>query len=345
MKKPEHLFLTLIFFLLVLFSEPISAEKKSLGVIIPQTGAYAHFGEAARIGLELALKNSKQDYDLLYQDSQYDAAVALKVFTHLLATSNLSAVFVLGSPPASSIVPLAETKSVPVFVWTPSIKITGNKRQVIRLMASAQEQSEVMAKRVKDQGLSKIGFVIAQNEFAQAIRDSFVGKFKKDEILIDQEFAPSEQDFRAFISKLKLSKLDGLGVCLNTGQLSSFVHQLKQQDLSVNIFGCHSMSSHEVANALAYNGYDAWFVEGAIDARFQAQFAKLSSDSSGIWLAAAFHDLGLYLSEYGLVQSVGSDRKIEGSAFEFAAVVRGEDDTFLNVPLRITAIEKGIFKR
>jgi ABC-type branched-subunit amino acid transport system substrate-binding protein len=326
----------------------LSAEQKTIGVIIPQTGPYAHFGDAARIGLEIALKNSKRDFKFVYEDSQYDAAVALRAFSSLRSTSSLAAAFVLGSPPAAAIVPIAKSKNIPIFAWTPSKKISSGSKNFIRLMASADKQASVMAEQVKKDGAKRIAFVIAQNEFAQSIRDSFARNLGTDHLVVNQEFSPAEQDFKSFLLRLKKSQVEAIGICLNTGQIPTFINQLKQAGLDLKIFGCHSMSSQEVAKALRNNSYKAWFVEGSVSSHFSEVFAERSSDSSGIWLAAAFHDMGRLLSDYGLdTRAIFESEILEvtQSAFGKSTLVKTEQEIFLSVPLGISKIENGIIVR
>lgn len=340
-----------IFTLMATVAAVANAEEKVVGVIIPMTGPYAHFGEAGRIGLELAVPASEAQrvgVRFIFEDSQYEASRAISAFSKLVEVDKAAAVIVLGSPPSSSIIPLAEQKRIPLFAWTPSKNLTGGKLGVVRLMSSAAEQGQKMADEARKQKYASVAYFTAQNEFSQSIRDSFLSEFGVANVPINEEFAPSEQDFRSALVRARLRDIEAIGVCLNTGQLPAFINQVRQLGKVFPVFGCHAMSSKEVLDTLTANDVSAWFVEGIVSKKFQADFQKISPDSSGIWLAAAFHDIGLMLSSVSLTAdflSKATSVRISNSAFGKSALVRGKDDTYLDVPLGITRMSEGRFVR
>ena len=341
----KSFFLALV---LIGLSSGVRAEETSLGVIVPLSGPYAHFGEAGRIGLQLGLgTTSSENVRTIYEDSHYDGAKAVTAFAKLSQSDHVAAVIVLGSPPSSAVIPIAAKQRLPVFAWTPSKKITAGKPYVVRLMSSAPEQGETMAKEVRARGYKDIAFFSAQNEFAQSVRDGFLAHYQNP-LSANEEFAPAEQDFRSAISRARAAGVGAIGLCLNTGQIPAFVGQLAQLHLSVPIFGCHAMSSRDVLEALRANNFSAWFVEGLVSEQFQKKFEKAFPDTSGIWLAAAFHDLGRLLTQvpldHGFIANVVG-KSIEESAFVSSRIMKGEDDVYLDVPLGITRMERGVFDR
>jgi ABC-type branched-subunit amino acid transport system substrate-binding protein len=330
------------------FTTAAQCENSALGVIIPMSGPYAHFGEAGRIGLEMGLQgNLDTKVRVIYEDSQYDAAKSVSAYTKLSDIDHVSGVIILGTPPSSAVVPIAEKNGMPIFAWTPSKKITSGKPQVVRLMSSAAEQGKTMAAEVQRRGYKKIAYFVAQNEFAQSVRDGFLASYGSP-LAMSEEFMPTEQDFRTSLTKARASKIDAIGLCLNTGQIPSFLGQLKQLGISVPIFGCQALSSKGVMAALQANKLSAWFVEGVVSEKFQEEFAKKSPDSSGIWLAAAFHDLGVLMSTTQLNDKLISaieGKPIENSAFGESRVAKGPEDRYLEVSLGITEMDGSKFVR
>ena len=324
-------------------------ESASLGVIVPVSGPYAHFGDAGRIGLEMGLKaDSKDLISVKYEDSQYEAAKSVSAYSKLIEIDHATGLIVLGSPPSSAVIPLAEKRGIPVFAWTPSKKITGGTNGVIRLMTSATEQGQTMAAEVRRREYNNIGYFAAQNEFAQSVKEGFLASYGSSGILVNEEVNPTEQDFRTSLIRARSLGVKAIGICLNTGQIPAFIRQVRQLGLSVPLFGCHAMSSAAVLSALKSNKLSAWFVEGVVGKTFQEEFEKRSPDSSGIWLAAAFHDLGRLLSRIPLNRNfiaAVAGKALDDSAFGRSKIVKGADDIYLEVQLGITLMDGDRFIR
>jgi branched-chain amino acid transport system substrate-binding protein len=345
MQKINFIPLLIVSFLIAITAH---SENKTLGVIIPLSGPYAHFGEAGRIGLELALLAKFTGIKVVYEDSQYEAAKAVAAYTKLVESDKANALIVLGSPPSSAVIPLAVARKIPLFVWTPSKKLTAGKNGVVRLMTSATEQGAKMASEVRKEGYKDIGIFIAQNEFAQSVRDGFLESYGKDGILANDEFVPTEQDFRTSLTRARAAGMKAIGICLNTGQIPTFLNQVKQLGITAPLFGCHALSSAAVLEALMTTHLSAWFVEGVVDDKFQKEFEKKSPDTSGIWLAAAFHDLGILFGKIPFDEQFSLaivDASIENSAFKKSKITKGADDTYLDVPLGITKMKAHKFIR
>lgn len=342
-----------LFFLSILLSAFVGdrafGESTAVGVILPLTGAYANFGEAAQNGLKMAFEEAgSEKIRLIFEDSQYDGARTLSAFNKLTTMDHVSAIIVLGSGPASAIVPMAETRNIPIFAWTPSKKITAGKKQVVRLMTSASEQGEKMAGEVTKRGYKKIAFFAVQNEYAQSVKEGFFSSNDPALVAIKEDFDPKEQDFRANLTRARAAGIDSIGLCLGTDQVPGFLKQAKEIGLDLPIFGCHTLSAQAVLSALTANNFSAWFVEGLVDSKFEEAFQKTAPDSSGIWCAAVFHDLGeLILSESAssnLIAAV-TGKPVTDSALKGAKIVRGSDDTYFDVPLGITHMSGGRFIR
>jgi ABC-type branched-subunit amino acid transport system substrate-binding protein len=334
---------------LMLLTGAALADDRSIGVILPLTGPYANFGEAARTGLDIALhRPGASPLRVIYEDSQYDGAHAVTAFTKLNETSKLTALFVLGSPPSAALIPLAEKRQLPLFAWTPSLKLTSGRPGVVRLMAAAADQGALMAAQARARSYSQVGFFSAQNEFSQSLRDAFLSAYGSSAVPFAEEFAPSETDFRTQLAKARARGVRSLGVCLNTGQIPAFLDQVHALAFNLPLFGCHALSSPEVLSSLNKNGMNAWFVEGVVSKDFQEQFKKRSPDTSGIWLAAAFHDVGALLSSTpqspDLIASL-IDKPVPNSAFGKSKVVKGDSDTYLDIRLGITQMVDGEFRR
>ena len=324
-----------------------------LGAIVPLSGPYANFGEGARVGIQLALEEAAgapNQIEVIYEDSQYEAAKSITAFNKLVDADHVQALIVLGTPPCVSVLPLAEKRGLPVFAWTPSTRLTAGKPGVLRLLATGRAVGQVMAAEAQRQNISQTAYFISQNEYSQIVRDGFAERIGKDNIVYSEEIAPAETDFRTALTKARAAKAKALGICLNTGQIPAFVSQAQQLGLKLPLFGCHAMSSPEVLKTLDALNAKAWFVEGAVKKEFQERFAKRSPDSSGIWIAAAFHDSILLLAEQKLSPEMFRlqvGQCLPNSAFQRSCVNSSNEDGdySLEVPLGVTRMEAGKFLR
>ncbi len=347
--KIHNIVRTAVFIILVTCAN-VRAET-TVGVIVPLSGPYAHFGEAGRIGIELALppeQAKKSGIRFVYEDSQYDATKSISAYTKLVELDKSDLLIVLGSPPATAIIPLARKKQIPLFVWTPSKRITAGETNVIRLMSSAAEQGQKMATEVLSRGYTSVAFFSSQNEFSQSIRDSFISDVGPEIIKVNEEFVPEEQDFRSVLMQIKSKDVKAIGICLNTGQIPQLFRQMQQLQIELPVFGCHAMSSLEVLSAMNGSKSSGWFVEGLITPAFQESFAGRSNDSSGIWVAAAFHDAVSMLKNVSIEKTLITDlisNPVSNSALGSSRVIKGPDDIYLAYSLGVTSMKDSSFHR
>ena len=69
-----------------------------------------------------------------------------------------------------------------------------------------------------------------------------------------------KQNFNLEIIKLKHLNVDAIGVCLNTGQVPTYMKQLSALKYEGAIFGCNAISSPEVLKALEEYKYNyLWY--------------------------------------------------------------------------------------
>lgn len=103
---------------LLLLASPYSNLKADtsipsvpIGVILPLSGPYAHFGEAARFGIDLALKKVENNsLNIIYEDCAFDANKALTAAIKLIESDKVKYLIVLGTPTSSAVLPYSSKK-------------------------------------------------------------------------------------------------------------------------------------------------------------------------------------------------------------------------------------------
>jgi len=77
----------------------VHAERRTpkIALLLPLSGPLAEWGNAMRLGAELAVTESKTEVHLLVEDSQFQPAVALAAYEKLLQSNRPDALIAFGS--------------------------------------------------------------------------------------------------------------------------------------------------------------------------------------------------------------------------------------------------------
>jgi len=337
----------LVYFLFTLvFSRGMLLAENTLkvGVISPLSGPYAHFGEAARVGIKLAeAELGVGKVQVLYEDSQFEPKEALNAAIKLVESDKVNVLIVLGTPTSNAVLPYSLKHNIPTIIWSASADLSKQYKHAIRIMSTGFEQGDLLAKEAQAKGYKKVALIASENAFSKAIMEGVKSSGSKLGIVSEITLPPTLMDFNLEIIKLKHLNVDALGVCLNTGQVPTYIKQLRSLKYEGAIFGCNAISSPEVLKALEEYKYKAWSSEGVVDRDFARKFEAQYPDTSGLWEAAGYYDAVMYLVKYGTDQLVG--KCLEKSALGRSCIKEDENGKHFEYKLRITKMEDGRFVR
>ncbi len=329
---------------LVFPASAYSDEPIKVGVISPFSGPYAHFGEAGRAGIELAEKEfESSNLKFLYEDSQFQANQALNAAIKLIQVDKVDILIVLGTPTSSAVLPFSLKNNIPTFIWSASGDLSRQYANSIRLMSTGSEQGDVIAKEAIKRNYKKVSLVASENGYSRAVIDGVISSPTALLPVSTVFYSPTQNDFNIDIMKLKRLEVDGVGICLNTGQIPAFLKQLYVLNFKGGIFGCNAMSSPEVLKSLAEYGLKAWTAEGVVDSNFYKKFKEKWADTSGIWEAAGYYDAAKYLSKYGINELVG--KCLDSSSFGRSCIRSGKDGKYLEYKMGVTLMQDMEFVR
>lgn len=204
----------------------IGCEKKQgeikIGAILPLTGDAAKYGEAAKRGIELAIKEinaiggiSGKKIRIMYEDDQANPNLGVSAFYNLITRERVSVI--LGPLPSSvtlAVAPIAEKNRIVLLSpasSTPAITEAGD--YIFRNVASDQFEGAAMAEFVYNElFFKKIAIIYINNDFGVGLKDSFKKKFEElgGEIIATEAFEQGATDFRTQLLKVKSVNPEGI---------------------------------------------------------------------------------------------------------------------------------------
>ena len=135
-------------------------EPIKIGIILPLSGNAAALGESARNAAILAkekFKDTKNKYELIFEDDQADSKKTVSAFKKLVDVNQISAVITAFSGPGNAIAPLAQKEQIIHFsVGSADTNIPKGKEYVFSHWLKPENEAEVYVKEAKNRGLKKL---------------------------------------------------------------------------------------------------------------------------------------------------------------------------------------------
>lgn len=298
--KNTLLILLAILFPLAVFAEDKNSAPTKVGLILPMSGVLAEYGTAVYNGIELAKASSPEiskNCDFVLEDSKYDSKTAVSSFQKLTSINKINIIYNWGGPTSEAISPLADHNNVALFVWSADPRVAEGKKQVIRFCNSGADYGSVIVEYLKKQGFRNIGIVKTDNQYIESILDG-VKKFAAElPVKVIDNYQPSDQDFRTTIAKIKGEKFDALGLFLLSGQVSQFVNQLRDQKVSLPIFGTDFFESMTEVKQSQGGLIGAVFANNEVSPQFRDTYVNKYKNDLQINHAANGYDFAKFLCE------------------------------------------------
>ncbi|MCC6290522.1 ABC transporter substrate-binding protein [Candidatus Nomurabacteria bacterium] len=193
---------------------PESNEVVKIGVILPLSGVRADAGEFSQNGLNLAVEeintdpNRKHKIDLLYEDSRYEAQVAVSAVRKLL---NLDGVRYLIGPYGSSEVmavgPITEeSKAILIVTGAQSDEISLLGDYVFRIIHNSAQEAPIFARFVAEKIKNDtLHFLVINTAITDPYLKTFIPVFESTgrKIGLIERFDQKTIDFKTELTKIK----------------------------------------------------------------------------------------------------------------------------------------------
>jgi branched-chain amino acid transport system substrate-binding protein len=287
LSSKQILFSFLTNLLLLLPSKALLAEEivTKIGVVLPLTGGASSNGEAIRNSILLAEQefNSENNVSFIFEDDQLKPSNTVSAVNKLINIDKVQGLIVFGSPTSLAVAPIAEQKKIPMLAMSIVDRVVLNRKYVVKHWVTAIKENELIDQEIKRRNYKTVAIVTTSNDAMLKLRDLFLNS-EPPKIVLNEEFANDDLDFRSTISKIKENNPDAVYVLLWAPQPGLFAKILRQSGYQNAIFGVHNLEDPNQVKASdgALNG--AWYVSGddrkANDyyAKYQKQYDSLPAN-------------------------------------------------------------------
>lgn len=252
------------------------ADKIDLGVIIPLSGDLAIFGEKLKQGIELAFKDEKDKFNIIYEDGEFSNSKALSALHKILQTSKAKLIIgPFGPGQTFSLQPVAQKSGLVLLAVSlcdqrfansenafciypaPAVQLAPTQEYFRKMHAGEVQSIGSLTEEVG--GMEDIRKAIA--EYASALK---VKKFKHE------AFMSNTTDFRSLL--LKFKDVDLLIISTMPGTGVSALRQLRELGIEPkfrwlytehddSIFSAHKELLEGVYLPGGLTKFSPWFVE------------------------------------------------------------------------------------
>ncbi len=317
------------------------SRPPSLGLLLPLSGALAEWGNAMRMGVEMAVTESGSGVRLLVEDTQFQPSVALSACEKMIQSEKPDALIVFGSGVSLAIAPRAERELIPMISLATSDDIQKGKKYVFRLMMSGDAATNTLLPEVQRRNLSRIAAVSTTQDGMLAYQRSFVSA-AGDSVIYTTDVAPTERDFNSLIAKILSLKVDGIYSTLLPPQGSLFANQARKLGFKGQLFSANQveLASEIAAGGAAFEGLffaaDGDSSREKFEARFLAHHKVPADNMAGL----AFDAVQILLRALETEDAAASIASIKDFSGVLGVYQARPDHTF-SIPSHIRTIHKG----
>jgi ABC-type branched-subunit amino acid transport system substrate-binding protein len=322
-------------------------SKLKVGFIGSFSGAAHVYGEAARNGFELALREGANErLEVVYEDDQSAPARTVAAFNKLVDIDRVALAVTLGSTPSNAVAPLAQARGIPLIGWASSRSVARNRPLVIRSYPSGEAEGRRAVREALRRGCGRAALFVSQNDYADSWRTGVVSAFPPAALAVDHQLTGEIFDFKPLILKAQEAGAECYALCLDIGKSGLFAKQLRELKIDKPILGCEYLHDRAEVAASKQALVDAWFATVPIREEFQARYIAAFGSDSMLSAAANHYDLARLLSGAppgltgaALVKSLLSAGPIRGAVGEFEVREEG-NDRFFDIPLVIKVVAR-----
>jgi len=284
----------------------VSQKTIKIGAIAPMTGNLAFMGEGIRDAILIAkenLGNTKNKYEVIFEDDQLDAKMSASAAYKLLSADNVDAFVTFSSVTGNVVAPIAEQNKVVHFGIASDSNVAKGKYNFIH-WTPPSEENKVFIAELQRRGIKKLGIFEGNAQGAAAVIADLKEQLKGTgiEIVTDQVFNFGEKDFRTTIAKVKDSGAEIYLLLAFSPELEILAKQMKEAGITTPIT---SIESFELSEQLAlFEG--EWYINSADPtADFTSKFNVKTGKSPTLGAANAYDIFNLI---------VAANEKVEGTS-------------------------------
>jgi len=255
---------------------PVAPAAKSVkvGVILPETGGIATYGQDTRRGIELAVSeaNAKNavKLELIFRDNESKSGKSQDLMTELVTLHKVQAVLgAVSSGATRKMVHIAKAKEIPIITPASTADdVTLDNPYVFRVCYTDTYQGRTMARFARDVLGAERAAVLEEsgNPYSEGLSKSFQEFFKElgGEIESVRSFGSEDQDFSAHLNHIRTlrgGQPDVVAVPAYYNAVGKILRQAREKGLTKPRFigsdGWDSQELYELAEESAKGHYFA----------------------------------------------------------------------------------------
>jgi len=246
-----------------------------IGIIAPQTGGAAVFGNALVKGIEMAkadLNGAKNTYELVVEDDGSNPATAASAAQKLVNIDKVSALITTTSGTGNAAKPIAAAGKIPHICICTDVSIGNNQYNFTNNIMPNDEMTGWLEEAQKH-GVKKVA-ILAQIQAGITPAVEIVKKKAADygiTIVYSEQFDGTTKDFKTMIGKAKQSGADTFFIPAFPPSLDILGKQLTDAGVkNITGYGLFPIS----ATPELFN--DKWYVDANLtDPQFASRFSQL----------------------------------------------------------------------
>jgi branched-chain amino acid transport system substrate-binding protein len=235
-------------------------EPIKIGFMGPFSGYAAQFGEMMERGLNLALSELPEEIreriKIIKEDDMCTATPGLNAAQKLIQIDKVN--YVIG-PLCNEVVLASEhlfedNKVVALTIGLPSSKIANMGPYHFSFSPEIEYLMKSLAKKVRDDNISKIAVVYINKPFEVENRNHFIKYFKEfgGEVVADEAIERGTTDVRTPILKIKSKNPEAIFIGAHSGELINILRQLKELGLeNLPKYGIHATENPVILSEAA----------------------------------------------------------------------------------------------
>lgn len=226
-------------------------DSLTFGVILPLSDIWAKQGNDARIGIEIAQDNLKEQYPnikLIFEDGKFSPTAAVQAFNQLVNLQDADAIIgPLNGSSIESLRTLAHThKTILMTPWG-----SANKMDNWLLKSSSESKDEVAAilnLGITQQKHTKPGILYMNNDFGHKQMEEFVKQTKElgYPTVAVEPFNLGTKDWRTELLKIKNAGADMVYITFSSGALGEVTNQAVELGYTPQFFSTYATETPDL---------------------------------------------------------------------------------------------------
>lgn len=224
---------------------PITTEEKiTFGAIESLIGNASFYGEQTQKGIDLAVAYIKEtypdyDFELYHQGGEATPKDGIDAYNSLKQQYDLDAVITQSSPMTFATQPIIKEDGLFQMAITASADSYSTPDDLsFRVSALTSNEAGPITAYIKEKGYKKLAILFFQNEVGVSMSESLIKTISSEspetQIVLNEGFSPTEQDFRTLIAKVKAENPDAVYLAGVGANIGNILNQSKELGLETN---------------------------------------------------------------------------------------------------------------